>query len=519
LEHIVAGPAARDESDLTVRATLARLYLMSGSYDRAIGLLEELVKREPDWQDVSTLLVQAYEAAGRGDEAIRWLESAVEENPLLYPTLADSYGRRSRWADAAAAYEQGIKVAPNNFGMRIRYATMLLNTGSRSDALKARDALRAALGMRANDERALYLLSQAEFRAGDFPAAEEAARRLIEQNAANPRGHSALAEALSEQHRYADLVQALAPAIGRFRSGPNSSAALAMLLPHLGFGYQRLGRYDEAIATFEEARKVSPTDTAVTGYLIEAYLGAKQYDRAIETARAARTSRPDDVRLAAFEADALQQSGKVDEAIAVLGGLLQRRADDPVVHVALAEVYSKANRDTEAVKVLRDAQTRFPSETQVTFQLGATFERQKRYAEAEAAFRQVIAQDAAHAPALNYLGYMLAERGERLGESVDLIKRALVIDPANSSYLDSLGWAYYKAGQLDLAEEPLRRAAEQLGTNSVIQDHYGDVLLKLGRLQEAIDRWTQALSGDGDSIDVAAIQRKIRSAREQLPKR
>ena len=64
-----------------------------------------------------------------------------------------------------------------------------------------------------------------------------------------------------------------------------------------------------------------------------------------------------------------------------------------------------------------------------------------------------------------------------------------------------------------------RRAADQLVTNSVVQDHYGDVLQKLGRVQEAIDRWTQALAGDGDSIDVAAIQRKIRAAREQLPRR
>ena len=39
---------------------------------------------------------------------------------------------------------------------------------------------------------------------------------------------------------------------------------------------------------------------------------------------------------------------------------------------------------------------------------------------------------------------MLAERGERLDESVDYLKRALEIDPDNGSYLDSIGWAYFK---------------------------------------------------------------------------
>ena len=123
------------------------------------------------------------------------------------------------------------------------------------------------------------------------------------------------------------------------------------------------------------------------------------------------------------------------------------------------------------------------------------------------------------ATALNYLGYMLAERGERLDESVGYLKKALTIEPENGSFLDSLGWAYFKAEKLDLAEENLRRAANQLKTNSVIQEHYGQVLFKLGRYDEAIAAWTRALNGDGDSIDKADIDKKIRAAKQKLPKK
>src|SRR6202011_1719818 len=115
--------------------------------------------------------------------------------------------------------------------------------------------------------------------------------------------------------------------------------------------------------------------------------------------------------------------------------------------------------------------------------------------------------------ALNYLGYMLAERGERLDESVRVLKRALELEPENGSFLDSLGWAYYKADKLDLAEANLKRAADQLRTNSVIQDHYGDVLLKLGRFDDAIAAFTRALNGDGDSIDKGEIEKKVRAAK------
>jgi Tfp pilus assembly protein PilF len=138
---------------------------------------------------------------------------------------------------------------------------------------------------------------------------------------------------------------------------------------------------------------------------------------------------------------------------------------------------------------------------------------------AAAAIRRVLARDPQNAPALNYLGYMLAERGERLDESVTVVTQALQIEPENGSYLDSLGWAYFKAQKLDLAEEYLRRAAGQLKGNSVIQDHYGDVLSKLGRYDDAIAAWTLALAGDGDSIDRGDIDKKIKAAKQKLEKK
>ena len=170
--------------------------------------------------------------------------------------------------------------------------------------------------------------------------------------------------------------------------------------------------------------------------------------------------------------------------------------------------------------MLQDAQAKFPADNAITFELGAVFDKQKKFAEAEAAFQQVLTRDPENAAALNYLGYMLAERGERLDESVSYLKKALQIEPENGSYLDSLGWAYFKADKLDLAEENLRRAADQLKTNSVIQDHYGEVLFKLGRYDEAIAAWTRALAGDGDSIDQApTIDKKIRAAKQKLQKK
>src|ERR1039457_1974119 len=76
----------------------------------------------------------------------------------------------------------------------------------------------------------------------------------------------------------------------------------------------------------------------------------------------------------------------------------------------------------------------------------------KKYEGAEAEFRKVLELDADNAGAMNYLGYMLADRAVRLDEACQLIKKALDLDPQNGAYLDSLGWVYYRQGKLNEAE-------------------------------------------------------------------
>jgi tetratricopeptide (TPR) repeat protein len=313
------------------------------------------------------------------------------------------------------------------------------------------------------------------------------------------------------------VIDELTPPLNEFRTRAGATAfERGLLLPHVGFAYQELGDFDKAIAAFQEARQAAPQDPSIAAYLAEANLAAKRYAAVIDVTRAGLAENPDDLRLSRLEAQALRQTGKVDQGATLLEDAAKTHADDPSAYVALAQYYSDAERGAQALKVLQDAQTRFPDDTSITFELGAVLDKQKKFPESESAFRSLLKQDPDNAAAMNYLGYMLAERGERLDESVGLLKKALEFEPENGSYLDSLGWAYYKEDKLDLAEDNLRRAADQQRTNSVIQDHYGDVLVKLGRYQDAISAWTRALSGDGDSINRGDIEKKVKAAKQKL---
>ncbi|HUK36756.1 MAG TPA: tetratricopeptide repeat protein [Vicinamibacterales bacterium] len=520
IEHLEQAIDRQVDSDPNVRATLARLYLAAGSNDKAIPLLTELVSQEPGWSDGPSLLAQAYAAAGRDTEAITWLERAAKEDPDLYVTLASFYERARKWNEAAAAYAKALESSPRNTDLKVQYAISLVNVGSKESLTKARDLLGEVTAARPNDGRSLYQLSQVQRRLGDLAAAEATARKLIALNGRSPRGFYALALVLEEQRQYQAVIDALLPAVADFRSnsGNDSSADLGLLLPHLGFAYQELGDYEKAVSTFDEAHTLVPTDPTITAYLVQADLSAKKYAAAIEVARKGRADNADDLRLVRLEAQALRQSGKPDEAVGVLQDFLKKQ-NNPETYVALAQMFSDTKRSGDAVKLLQEARAKFPDNTIIGFELGAVFDKQKKFADAEAAFRQVLVKEPDNAPALNYIGYMLAERGERLNESVDLLKKALQLEPDNGSYLDSLGWAYYKADNLPQALDNLQRAADQLKSNSVIQDHYGDVLFKLARYDEAIAAWQRALAGDNDAIDRPAIDKKIKSAKQKLGKK
>ena len=147
------------------------------------------------------------------------------------------------------------------------------------------------------------------------------------------------------------------------------------------------------------------------------------------------------------------------------------------------------------------------------------WKQRKDFDGAERALREILQRDPEDATALNYLGYMLAERGQRLDEAVTLVQRALKLEPGNPSFLDSLGWAYYQQGKLDLADPPLTEAASKLPNNSVIQDHLGDLRFKQRRFSDATAAWQRALNGDGESIDRPAIEKKIVDARARLENR
>jgi tetratricopeptide (TPR) repeat protein len=165
----------------------------------------------------------------------------------------------------------------------------------------------------------------------------------------------------------------------------------------------------------------------------------------------------------------------------------------------------------------------------VWFLRGDLYQRQKMFDQADAEFRKILAStpptDPQAAATLNYLGYMNADRGVKLEESLNFIKEALALEPTNGAYLDSLGWAYFKLGKYDLAEESLTKAESHMESDPTVQEHLGDLYQKTGRLklaaahwERSVQEWNKTVPAEQDAEAFAKVQQKLDEAKVKLAK-
>ena len=163
-----------------------------------------------------------------------------------------------------------------------------------------------------------------------------------------------------------------------------------------------------------------------------------------------------------------------------LSGIAYSRAKDftnAIAHFTSAEVLAKASQPS-----LLDGD--------FYFNQGAAYERAGNFDQAEQCFEKSIEHSPDSAEALNYLGYMLADRGVKLDKARDLIEKAVKLEPKNPAYLDSLGWVLYKLNRssdalpqeqkaIDLSEEP----------DPTLFDHIGDIYAALKQMDKAREAW------------------------------
>jgi tetratricopeptide (TPR) repeat protein len=434
------------------------------------------------------LLARRLEAEGDVKGARAALERAAAADPKsaeVRAEIASLHLRRNERAEAEKAAKAALALDEKNVeanrALGLIYATAADAATERSPSQQTanniRDAItyleRAATGSTVTaDAELYYTLGRLYIRGGSPDKAVQALSRVLSQNPNSARGRLVLAQAFAASK---DLKSAIGTLEEIVEDEPRVASALAQ--------YQEdAGLLMEAAASYTLALAVQPGNRDLKVRRIAVLMEAKEYGRAAGFAGDARKQHPNEPVFPRLQGRALFDAGDRTGGISVLESAVKSFPRDTATMFALADIYADAGRAPDAERMLR----------------------------------QVIAAEPANANALNYLGYLLAVRGDQLDEAIRLVRRALDAEPENGAYLDSLGWAHFRKGDLDEAEKYLAAAAARLPENSEVQDHLGDLHARKGRLSEAIAAWTRALNGDGQDVERAAIEKKISNAKGKM---
>lgn len=489
-----SAPAARAvgsiRGDSYYSYCLARQAWSRQDYMEALKQMQAAVTADPDSSDLILDLARLYFELNQHEDAAATARHAAElsaDSAAAHRVLGDALLVLAQREDSSPdlaeaaidAYRNTVRLDPADAEAHLNLARLLISRGAYPQAL---EALRRHLEMDPLSEDGIYLSAHVLSRLERFEEAESLLRQAIARRPQDAPLQIALMDICESAGKLDEAVEVGHSMIERNLDPVRAHFALARLS-------QRRGRHGEAFDHLGQVARLMDDQPAVYSdgdraeihvRMVQTLMDAGRVTEALSLAQSGGRSFPGDVRFVLREGEALLLQGRVEQAEDLFRQRLPGGAQDGKRAVQVSDTYMSA---------------------------GARRERAGHLDEAETHLKAAIRWNSRNASALNYLGYMLADRGERLDEAIGLIGRALEIDPGNGAFLDSLGWAFFKKGEYGPAEQYLGDALGALEQEPAIYDHLGDLYLATGRRGEAIEAWRKALHNGAENAD--AIRAKL----------
>ncbi len=525
---------ALEPADVEDRMVLGQLYTVKHEPKKAEEQFKTAQNIEPDSEEVVLNLARLYAESGDIEHAVKVIEAVPvsDRTSKMEFALGAAYDQLKRPKDAIAAYRRAADIEPGDLHTMNTLAQALFSDGQYDEALKAYRNLAQA---NPDDVNALIRISEILRRQGKYEDALATIRKAVKKDPNSLEAgynEGLLLDVLGRYDEAAQefehMVDLTSHANGAYTAEEKNNRGV--FLERLGAVYHEQNKTDQAIATYQKMIDLGG-DQALRGYQgeVDTYRDAKMFDKAVEVSRKAVAADPENRDLKLMLAGELADQGKADEGLALAKGLLNNTEKDRIVWLTLAQMDTRLRRWKDAEEDLNKAEAlttnNMADRVYLLFLRGALAERQKHYEPAEQFFRQALDMNPTNAMVLNYLGFMLADKGTKLPEALKMIRKAVELDPMNGAYLDSLGWAYFKLGEYELAEENLREAVERDQTDPTVHDHLGDLYEKTGRIRLAAAQWELSIAefsksapADVEPSEVAKVQHKLENARVKLAK-
>jgi tetratricopeptide (TPR) repeat protein len=479
-----------DPTALSVKARLATLHFSLGDMPNALRYAEEVADGKADDARMLTHMAGIIAQAGKGDKALSVLDRAI----ALEPDAGEAYFTKGllllnlkRPAEAEEAMRSGIARSPDNAVGHYHLGRILLETGKVDDAMASFE--RAITANSSFEPAYLALASMHEARHEKDKAIAVLKKYLQNVNPRNREIRHQLVRIYVEAKDYQGAKKELEDLIADDPS--DLDAQLRMALIH---GEQK--EYPQAIERLNAILKVRPAELKVRDYLGYIYEESKDTQKALETYAFNVQLEPTFFEGHVHLGVLYYRLKKFPEATEHLGRAIALNPKQPESYIVQGLAYLQLEQYDKSAEVFLDGIRNNPKNADLHFNLGTAYDKLNRFDDVVQAMETAIKLDPHHADALNYLGYSYADRGIRIDQAISLTKQAVALKPDNGYYVDSLGWAFFKSGQLTEALVELKRAATLVGDDPVIYEHLGDIYAKQQRLSDAREAWLHALELD-----------------------
>lgn len=461
------------------------------------------------------------------DTARRMVEMGVG-GQVSNLVLTSVRAKNEDWTALLEAFEAGDSVSPLVDGLAQAWAA--LGRGEMDAAIESFDAVIETEGMGAYGE---YHKALALAAVGDFEGADVIFASPPRGSAYNARAAFAHAKVLSQLGRNEDALGMLSAVFGD-ASDPTLNDLRMRLTDGETIPYdvvvtaqQGIGEVAFMIAGLlqgETPDAYTLLYTRIAEYLDPANTGAiitsgdlleklERYELADIAYARVSTDDPAFPTAELGRVDVLQRDDRDEAAIEVAQGLTRSHPDLPNVHAKLGDVLRFNERLEEAVDAYDMALSLYSEDNNsrwfVYYTRAIAHHQLDQWPSAEADFRAALALNPEQPQVLNFLGYSLVERNEKLDEALQMIETAVAARPENGAIVDSLGWVYFQLGRYEDAVGPMEKAAALEATDPTINDHLGDVYWAVGRKIEATFQWQRALSFEPDEELADRIRLKL----------
>lgn len=481
----------------------AEFALTANRLDEAIRALKLWQELEPASDNAQYQLIAALLRAGRLSEATPGVQAQLAARPheaaQVFMHLA---GLLSRQPDKAGAYAMmKTLLAPYPSVAEGHFALMITAQEAGDDAMAQAEMATLATLAPAWDYPVGWQVERLR------QTSPEAALSLLERELAR-RPQAGLELRLS----YPRLLVM----VKRYDAARDAFVQLSNKYPHQPEVAYAIGVLSYELKDYEEAER-SLRDALALGYrepdFVRFTLGQMAEERKLPQEAVnwyeAITSGPQlpqaQSRLAVLEAE----DGKLDAALARLERLADmQNTPRPARVLAQAQLARNAEQPDRALAILSAALAKDGNVAEWRYERALLLDDRERVADAERDLRAYLKLKPKSAQGLNALGYILANRTNRIREARELVSRALKLDPDNPMILDSMGWVEYRSGKLEAALRYLQRA-HHLMPDPEIAAHLGEVLWKMGREAEARELWARSLEANPDSDIIRRTQQRF----------